>query len=77
MIEQAVIAICGIVSVWLSQDRRHSLRRYACLFGLLAQPFWLYATWKAQQWGIVLLTFVYAAGWGRGVWNFWILRRAT
>lgn len=40
--------------------------------GICAQPFWLYATLKAEQYGIVLLTFVYTAGWARGVWNFWM-----
>lgn len=72
MIEQAVIAICGIASVWLSQDVRRSWQRWACIFGIVAQPFWLYATWSAGQWGIFALTFVYAAGWARGVRNFWL-----
>jgi hypothetical protein len=72
MIEQAIIAICGISSVWLSQDRRDSVRRWACIIGFVAQPFWLYAAWKASQWGIFALAFVYAAGWARGIWNFWV-----
>lgn len=72
MIEQIVIAICGLSSVYLSQDRDPRRQRFACLFGLCAQPFWFYACWKAQQWGIVALAFVYTAGWARGVWNFWI-----
>jgi len=72
MIEQIVIAICGVASVWLSQDKRRAYQRYACLFGIVAQPFWMYATWQAGQWGIFLLSFVYAAGWLRGIHNFWI-----
>lgn len=72
MIEQIVIAVCGIASVWLSQDWRRSHQRWACLFGIVAQPFWMYATWHAEQWGIFLLSFVYAAGWIRGIYNYWI-----
>lgn len=72
MIEQAVIGVCGMASVWLSQDSRRSWQRWACIFGLVAQPFWLYATWSAGQWGIFLLTFVYAAGWARGVRTYWL-----
>jgi hypothetical protein len=72
MIEQIVIAVCGCVSVWLSQDTRGEWRRYACVVGIVAQPFWLYATWKAEQWGIFALTFVYAAAWLRGIWNYWL-----
>lgn len=71
MIDQAVIGICGIASVWLSQDARRSWQRWACIFGLVAQPFWLYATWTAGQWGIFLLSFVYLAGWLRGLHTFW------
>lgn len=72
MIEQTIIALCGMASVWLSQDRRHGWRRWACIIGIAAQPFWLYATWKAEQWGIFLLTFVYAVGWARGIWTHWV-----
>lgn len=76
MIEQIVIGFCGMASVWLSQDKRRNVQRFACIFGILAQPFWLYATWKAGQYGIVMITFVYTAGWARGVWNFWIKANA-
>lgn len=72
MIEQLVIALCGIASCWLSQCRSHELRRYAAPIGLIAQPAWLYAAWKAGQWGIGLLSLVYAAAWCRGIWIHWI-----
>jgi hypothetical protein len=75
MIEQAVIVACGMASVWLSQDPLLERRRWACIVGLCAQPFWLYATWKAEQWGIFLLTFIYAAGWLRGIRTYWLVRR--
>lgn len=72
MIEQVAIGICGLTSVWLTNDPRPLVRRWACLFGLAAQPFWFYATWQAQQWGIFALAFVYTAGWARGVWHQWV-----
>jgi len=71
MIEQIVIAICGIASVFLSQDPRRSWARWACVFGIVTQPFWMYATWQANQWGIFALSFVYAAGWLRGIRTYW------
>jgi hypothetical protein len=74
MIEQIAIAACGIASIYASQDRRLSVQRYACLFGLAAQPFWFYATFRAGQWGIFALSIVYALGWARGVLNFWVRR---
>jgi hypothetical protein len=72
MFEQTVIMICGVTSVYLSQDRRERWRRWACLIGLTAQPFWLYATFKAEQWGIFALAFVYAWGWSRGIKTYWM-----
>lgn len=71
-IDQIIIGICGLTSVWLSQDARPSWSRFACIFGLIAQPAWFYATWQAGQWAIFALAFVYTFGWARGVYNFWI-----
>lgn len=72
MIEQLAIAICGVTAVLLSQTGSQSTRRWACIFGLAAQPFWFYATWKAQQWGIFSLCFLYSYAWALGLWNNWL-----
>lgn len=72
MIEQVIIAVCGITTVYLSQDKRHAVRKWACIVGMFAQPFWLYATWQAGQWGIFALAIFYFAGWARGFKNFWL-----
>lgn len=72
MIDQVMIGVCGVTSVFLSQAKTRNVQRWACLFGLAAQPFWFYATWKAEQWGIMALTVVYSIGWLRGIWNYWV-----
>lgn len=72
MIEQAGIVVFGVMAVWLSQDGRENVRRWACIAGLCAQPFWLYTTWKAQQWGIFGVSILYAWGWFRGLRNHWL-----
>lgn len=72
MIEQIGIAMTGAVAIFLSQDRRASVRRYACIFGLLGQPFWFYSTWQAEQWGTFALCFLYGLSWARGFWNNWV-----
>ena len=72
MIEQAAIAVLGASTVWCSQDHRSERRKLACLFGLVAQPFWFYASITSQQWGIVALTVLYSLGWCRGFYTFWI-----
>lgn len=77
MIEQIGIVCTGVVAVWLSQDGRESRRRYASLFGLAGQPFWLWAAWTAGQWGILVIALLYTASWARGVWVHWLRPRAT
>ena len=63
---------CGVTAVFLSQDHRADWRKWACILGLLGQPFWFYATWKAGQYGIFALSFLYAYSWARGFYNNWI-----
>ena len=72
MIDQIIIGFAGLSTVYLSQDRDPKRQRWACIIGLFAQPAWAWSAWHAGQWAIFLLTFIYSAGWARGVWNFWI-----
>lgn len=74
MLEQTMIGIFGLTAVFLSQDKRDSWRRWACIAGLCAQPFWFYATWRAQQWGIFGLSFLYTYSWLRGFRHYWLER---
>jgi hypothetical protein len=71
MIEQIGIALTGVIAIFLSQSKHVSLQRYACFFGLAAQPFWFYAAWTAQQWGILFMGVLYTAAWGKGLWTHW------
>lgn len=71
MSEQIAIALLCVTAVFLSQDALESRRRWAPIFGLLGQPFWFYATWKAEQWGIFALCFLYTFSWARGLWTYW------
>jgi hypothetical protein len=75
MIEQIAISLCGALAVFLSQDRRAHWRRWACIFGLAAQPLWFDMAWRAHQYGVLALCFVYAASWARGFTAHWLVRR--
>lgn len=70
--EQIGIAFTGVTAIWLSQDKRQNWRRFACIFGLIGQPFWFWSAISAEQWGIVVLCCLYTYSWARGVWNNWI-----
>lgn len=70
--EQVAIAMTGVVAIWLSQDKRDSWRRWACIFGIVGQPFWFYSAYTAEQWGIFGLCFLYTYAWLKGVRNNWL-----
>lgn len=70
--DQIGIAFTGPVAIFLTQSKHAWLRRYACLFGISAQPFWFWSSYHAQQWGVLVLSFFYAAAWGKGVWQNWL-----
>lgn len=70
-ISQIAIAILGVTAVWLSQDPRVEYRKFASIFGLCGQPFWFYAAFTSEQWGIFTLCFLYTWAWGRGLINHW------
>jgi hypothetical protein len=72
MIEQVAIAATGVTAIFLTQSRSANTRRYACLFGLAGQPFWIWSAWSAAQWGILLLTAFYTFAWAKGVWTHWL-----
>lgn len=70
--EQIVIAFTGVTAIWLSQDKRDDFRKYACIFGLIGQPFWFYSAYTAEQWGIFVLCIFYTWAWFKGFRNNWV-----
>ena len=74
MIEQIAIAVTGLVAIWLTQQRREGWKRYACLFGIVGQPFWFYSSYQAEQWGIFVLAVFYTYAWLVGIKNNWMVK---
>jgi len=77
MIDQVGIAFTGVVAIFLTQSKHESRRRYACLFGIAAQPFWLYSAYQASQWGILFMSFFYGWAWLKGVHMHWFTKGKT
>ncbi len=69
---QFLIAITGGVAIWLTQQGNEELKKYACVFGLIGQPFWFYTSYLNEQWGIFALSVFYAYAWIIGVRNNWL-----
>lgn len=72
--EQILIAITGITAIWLTQQSKEPWKKYACLFGIVGQPFWFYSAYTNEQWGIFILCIFYTYAWALGVKNNWILK---
>lgn len=72
MIEQLGIAILGVTAVWLSQSKERRKQRWASVFGLLGQPFWIWAAIDAAQWGILMLCALYTLAWAKGFKDHWL-----
>jgi hypothetical protein len=73
-LDQYAIMVLGSLAAWLTQDTRAAWRRWACIFGLLSQPFWFYACWRSGQAGLLLMAVIYTAIWARGLINHWLPR---
>lgn len=68
MIQTAILILSGL-AFWLSTAPVPSAWGYA--IGTIAQPLWIYETWRAKQWGMFALSMVFLAGYLRGLWH-WI-----
>lgn len=76
MINQIGIFIFGVSAILLIGLKDEKLRKWGFVCGLLSQPFWFYTTWKAGQWGIFAMSFVYAYSWANGFRNHFLRRQS-
>ena len=70
-ISQVAIFVFGVAAIILVARRN----KWGFVFGALAQPFWFYTAYVNQQWGVFLVSFVYAASWIYGIWQ-WFFKDA-
>jgi hypothetical protein len=77
MIAQFGIAVFGLVAIALTQSSCSRRRRWAPLFGLAGQPFWIYATATSGQLGMLIVSCAYTAIWIVGAWRQWVWRVRT
>ncbi len=77
MITQIAIALFGLTAIWFSQSGKPKQRKWAPILGLCSQPFWFYATYSAEQWGIFALAMFYTLAWCRGIKTHWFPERGA
>lgn len=65
---QVAIGVLTIVSLWLiTSDGPYA--RWGHVLGLVSQPFWIAATWRARQWGMLFVALMLVGLWLRGIAN--------
>lgn len=69
-----MIFVCGPTAIFLANDPRSWVKRWAPVVGLISQPFWFYATYHSRQWGVFAVSFLYTAAWLRGFYYAWIAK---
>ncbi len=69
MIAQSFILILSAVGIWLLSCKTPS--RWGWAVGLAAQPFWLWETWHAAQWGMFANALVFTGIYANGLRNHW------
>lgn len=62
-----MILITGAIAVWIVTCKTE-WRLWGCIIGLMGQPFWLWATWESQQWGMFVLSVWYTYSWLHGTY---------
>ena len=67
VINQIIIALLGALAIWLTSSGNQRVRLWGYVAGLISQPFWLWTTWEAQQWGMFALSVFYTFAWCKGI----------
>lgn len=68
---QTVIAISGVLSILITQLPYRRPQRWACLIGLVGQPFWLVITYSPVTLGMFAVSVATTLAWLVGVWRYW------
>ncbi len=71
-LSQIGIIVFGLSAIWLVGGKEKKWRRWGFVLNLCSQPFWTYVAIMNEQYGILVLTLIYAWGWIRGTYNSWI-----
>lgn len=69
---QVGLASLSLTATWLSLRKSTVMRRYACFFGMAAQPFWICSSLAAHQYGVLLATAAYSAMWVHNFYSTWV-----
>lgn len=69
---QLLIALFGLTSIWLAMGNNPTGRRWAPVIGLAGQPFWFAFAIDAGAWGLLALVAAYSVVYLRGIYIQWV-----
>lgn len=69
---QIGLAILSLLPIALSQAKSTKIRRYDCIAGLIAQPFWFAYGWYIEAWSLCFLGVVYLGVFAYGFYVKWV-----
>jgi hypothetical protein len=74
IISQSFAVILGCWSMWLvnQKHKEHPNKRWACILGLISEPFWMFTLLYHGQWIAIIVKLFYTYSWSVGIYNFWI-----
>lgn len=65
---QITIAVLSLIAIGMISSTG-PLHRWGFVVGLVSQPFWILATWRARQHGMLFLSVFYLFVWVHGIAN--------
>ncbi len=65
---QVAIALLSFTAIALVASSG-PLHRWGFVVGLVSQPFWIAATWRSRQHGMLLVSIFYCGAWAVGILN--------
>lgn len=72
-ISQFAIFTLGAGSIILVAKKN----KWGFVLGLFAQPFWFITAFTNQQWGVFLVSIVYAGSWSFGIYEWFFAETAN
>ncbi|MCK5600499.1 hypothetical protein KAR91_01450 [Candidatus Pacearchaeota archaeon] len=69
-LDQVGLLLFGAAAIYLvGLEPSNPYQKWGYVVGLISQPFWLYATYRDEQWGIFYLSIFYTYSWSAGIYN--------
>ena len=72
---QIMIFILGSITVFLLAQK-NKWQRWGYIIGLIQEVFWFIAIFRARQWGIFALCFIYTGCFVLGIYNYFIKKES-